>query len=417
MFRKPAVSIPLIALAFIATLWWSNSGIEHFRNQPIKVGLLHSLTGTMSISSLPVVDATLLAIDEINQKGGLLNSKIVPILLDGRSDWDYSASQAKKLITQDQVSVIFGCWTSSSRKKVKDVVEKYNSLLVYPVHYEGLEQSANILYVGSAPNQQIVPAIKWAFDNMGKKFFLVGSDYVFPHTAHAIIKDQIYEMKGTVVGEEYVKLGSRDVKNIVQKIKKTNPDVIINTINGDTNTIFFKTLRQEGITPKDTPVFSFSLSESEVSSIGVEYLAGNYAAGNYFQSIDSVENVKFVTAFKKRYGAHRSISDAMEAAYVGVHLWAQAVASCGSAETYEVVHCLKEQSIRAPEGILSVDPQTMHLWKTVRIGKVNNQGQFDIVWNSEYPIRPKPYPPTRSESEWDQFLQNLYQSWGNQWSN
>lgn len=409
--------ISLACLALLVLLWWNSPSAKHIRQAPIKVGVLHSLTGTMSISALPVVDATLMAIDEINQNGGLLNKKIEPLLIDGKSDWDSFAIQAEKLITRDHVSVIFGCWTSSCRKKVKGIVEKYNSLLVYPLQYEGLEQSPNILYAGAAPNQQIVPAIKWAYDNLGKRFFLVGSDYVFPHTSNAIIKDQINTLKGSVVGEEYLEFGSHDVKDVVSKIKAAKPNVIINTINGDTNTDFFRELHREKISSTEIPVLSFSISESEIPSIGIEYLKGNYAAWNYFQSIESDENNKFITAFKSRYGAHRSISDAMEAAYTGVYLWAQAVESSGSTQPQAVISSIKEQSFSAPEGIVSVDPQTLHLWKIVRIGKINERGQFDIIWNSENPIRPKPFPPTRSEKEWNQFLQNLYHSWGGQWSN
>lgn len=414
--KNVMITIMSVAIAGMA-LWWVAFFVEPFRKETIKVGILHSLTGTIAMSALPVVDSTLMAIDEINQTGGLLNKKIEPILLDGQSDWDLFATLAEKLIMVDQVKVIFGCWTSACRKSVLEIVEKYNALLIYPVQYEGLEKSPNILYVGSAPNQQIVPAIKWAYDHLGERFFLVGSDYIYPRTANAIIKDQVKTFpEGAIVGEEYLQLGNQDVTEIIQKIKATKPNVIINTINGDANVAFFKQLYEAGIHSKEVPVFSFSLSESDFPAIGIEYLEGNYAAWNYFQSIESEENTKFINAFKSRYGADQRISDAMEAAYAGVYLWAQAVEASGTTDPQAVISSLKEQSLKAPEGIISVDPQTMHVWKIVRIGRVNPQGQFDIVWDSNYPVRPKPYPPTRSIQEWNHFLKELYRSWNNHWS-
>jgi urea transport system substrate-binding protein len=256
----------------------------------IKVGILHSLTGTMAGSEKEVVDATKMAIDEINSAGGLLGKKIEPVVADGRSDWPTFAREAERLITQEKVAVVFGCWTSASRKTVKPVFEKHNHLLFYPVQYEGLEQSKNIIYTGAAPNQQIIPAVKWAFDNVGKRMFLVGSDYVFPRTANEIIKEQVKSLKGEIAGEEYVLLGSNQVDAIVKKIVDTKPDVILNTINGDTNVAFFKALRAAGITPQKIPTMSFSLAEAELTAMGSKELAGDYASWNYFQAIDSKQN-------------------------------------------------------------------------------------------------------------------------------
>lgn len=404
----------LLGIAF----WWTEAWVDtSIRKNPIKVGILHSLSGTMAISEIPVADATRMAIEEINQNGGVLGRRLEIITLDGKSDWPTFAKEAEDLIAVKHVDVIFGCWTSACRKSVKPVIEKYDSLFVYPLQYEGLEQSPNILYVGSAPNQQIIPAVKWSFDNLGRRFFLVGSDYIFPHTANAIITDQVKALNGEIVGEEYIPLGSSNVASIIEKIKESKPDVILNTINGDTNSFFFRELYRDGITADAIPTLSFSISENEIPDIGIENLVGNYAAWNYFQSIDSQENHAFVTAFRKRYGSGRLTSDAMEAAYFGVYLWAQAVESAGSSAPRAVLNALKTQSFNAPEGVVSVDSQTMHTWKIVRIGKINSEGQFDIVWDSQYPIRPVPYPPSRSIEEWNKFLQKFYELWGNQWSN
>ena len=384
---------------------------------PIKVGILHSLTGNMAISEKTVVDATLLAIEELNQEGGLLGRKIEPVVVDGQSDPRVFAQEAERLIAEENVSVVFGCWTSACRKTVKPVFEKYNHLLFYPVQYEGLETSPNIIYTGAAPNQQIIPAVKWAFDHLGKRFFLVASDYVFPRAANAIIKDQLQILGAQVAGEEYILLQSNDVKNVIQKIAAARPEIILNTINGETNIAFFRELKRAGITPEQIPVISFSISENEIPSVGVENMEGSYASGNYFQSIDSEENRKFVKAFKARYGSDRPTNDPMEAAYFGVHLWAKAVNETDTDQVREVQRVVGRQSLKAPEGMIYIDPEILHTWKTVRIGKVNSHGQFDIVWSSEEPIRPRAYLGYRSKDYWDMFLKSLYSMWGNNWEN
>lgn len=383
---------------------------------PIKVGILHATSGTMAISETSVVDATLLAIEEINQSGGVLGRQIQPVLVDTKSDWNFAASEAERLITQEGVSVVFGCWTSSCRRTVKPVFEQYKHLLFYPVQYEGLESSPNIVYTGAAPNQQITPAVKWSFDNLGKRFFLVGSDYVFPRTANAIIKDQVKALRGEIVGEEYIVLGSQNVSSMVQKIVDTQPDVILNTINGDSNIAFFKALQAAGITAKNIPVVSFSIAEDELRTLGAKEMAGNYAAWNYFQSIKSPENTAFVDAFKKKYGIDRVTDDPMEAAYFGVHLWALAVEQAGSPDVASVLQTITNQSYSAPEGVVSIDPATLHTWKTVHIGQIKEDGQFKVVWTSNGPVRPVPYPIYRSQVGWDKFLTDLYTGWGGSWA-
>jgi urea transport system substrate-binding protein len=254
---------------------------------PIRVGVLHSLSGTMEISEKSVADATLLAIDEVNLNGGVLGRKIEPIVADGRSDWPTFANEATRLIRDEKVAVVFGGWTSASRKTMKPVFEQYDHLLFYPVQYEGLEQSPNIIYTGAAPNQQILPALTWCLGYLGaKKFFLVGSDYVFPRTANAIIRDALEARKASVVGEEYALLGATDMTGIVRKIKAAKPDVLLNTINGDSNVAFFRTLRAEGVTAKQIPTVSFSITEVELRQISGISLEGDYLAWNYFESVD-----------------------------------------------------------------------------------------------------------------------------------
>lgn len=383
----------------------------------IKVGILHSFTGTMGLSEKPVAEATLLAIEEINQKGGVLGRQVEPVIVDAHSDDELFAKGAERLITHDGVATLFGCWTSSSRKRVKEVVERYDHLLFYPVQYEGLEQSRNIVYTGALPNQQITPAVKWSFDNLGRKFFLVGSDYVFPRTANSIIKDQIAALQGQVVGEEYVLLGSSELDGIARQILRSRPSVILNTLNGDSNSAFFRAMRSAGITPAQIPTMSFSIAENELAALGGSKVAGDFAAWSYFESIQSKENGQFVRRFKQRYGTNRVTSDPMESAYFGVYLWAQAVKEAGVAEAPAIRSAVGEQSMVAPEGLVYIDRATQNTWKMARIGRVRTDGQFDILWTSDFPIRPVPYPVYRFRSDWDEFLNSLYEGWGEHWAN
>ncbi len=295
---------------------------------PIRVGVLHSLSGTMAISARPVMEATLMAIDELNAAGGLLGRSIEPVVRDGASDPATFAHEAERLISVDQVEATFCCWTSSARKQVKPVIERHGHLLFYPVQYQGLEESPFIVYTGAAPNQQIIPAVTWALDNLGRRFFLVGSDYVFPHTANAIIRHVASAIGGQIVGELYAPLGSRDMTDIVNEIVRTQPDVVLNTINGDSNAAFFQALRQAGISSAQIPTVSFSIAETELATLGVKDFVGDYAAWNYFQSVDSEENRRFLENLRRRTGA-TTASDPMEAAYLGVHLWARAVQDAG----------------------------------------------------------------------------------------
>jgi urea transport system substrate-binding protein len=406
----------LIACALLLTLGYF--GYQHIKYKPpIKVGVLHSLTGNMAISENAVMQATVMAIDEINEKGGLLGGRrIEPVIIDIRSDWDYASRMAKKLIQEDKVSVVFGCWTSACRKTVKPVFEESNHLLFYPIQYEGLEESPNIVYTGATPNQQIIPAVKWAFDHIGKKVFLVGSDYVFPKTANTLIRNKLEGLGGEVVGEEYVILGSDDVGAIIDKIIEAKPDVILNTINGSSNLAFFQKLREKGVTSDKIPTISFSIGEGELQQMDPANVKGDYAVWNYFQTINTDINKNFVRSFKKKYGENSVVGDPMEAAYFGVYLWSQAVEDADSDDVYRVKQQIKKQSLQAPEGLVYIDPETQHTWKIVRIGKIRDDGQFDIIWNSKKPVRPIPYPIYKTVVDWNIFLNKLYKNYGNSWS-
>lgn len=405
--------IPLLAMALFSYLFFSG----YYQKPPIKVGILHSLTGTMAISEQSVKNGTLLAIQEINKKGGVLGRKIEPVVRDGQSDESVFASEAEKLLRDEKVEVIFGAWTSASRKTLIPILEKYQKLLFYPVQYEGLESSPYVVYTGAAPNQQIIPAVKWAFDHLGKTFFLVGSDYIFPRTANAIIKEQVKALRGEVIGEEYILLGSSNVSKVVEKIKEAQPKVILNTINGDANIAFFKELYNAGLTSDQIPSISFSIAEVELKNLNSNYIEGNYAAWNYFQSIDSPANYKFVHDFKKAYGENSVTDDPIEAGYFGVYLWANAVQSALRTNTEDVRKHLSNEGFEAPEGVVYIDPENQHTWKIVRIGKIRSDRQFDIIWSSGKPVRPVPYPIYKSKEEWNLFLNQLHLTWKGQWAN
>jgi urea transport system substrate-binding protein len=363
----------------------------------IKVGILHSLTGTMAISETSLKDVELMAIDEINAKGGVLGKKIEPIVEDPESKFtDVFPEKARKLLLRDMVPVVFGCWTSNSRKNVLPVFEENNGLLFYPVQYEGNESSKNVVYTGAAPNQQILPAVEWLMSKDGgekKKFYLLGSDYIFPRTANLIIVKYL-ESKGlTPVAEKYTPMGHLEYQNIVQDIKKADPDVIFSTINGDSNVNFYNELAAQGITADKIPVVAVSVGEDELRGLDPSKVKGHLAAWNYFQSIDTPVNKEFVKRFKAKYGADRVTDDPIEAAYFGVYFWKLAVEKAGSTDVDKVREAIVSGGIEfdAPEGKVKLDPKTQHTYKYFRMGKIRDDKQFDIVYTSPL-IAPDPYP-------------------------
>lgn len=399
----------LITCGICLLLWHL---ITHFtpKNKPIKIGIIHSLTGDLAISERPVVDATMLAIKEINQAGGVLGRQIEVITADGKSDEDIFATEAERLISQEKVVALFGCWTSPCRIAVKNVVEKYNKLLFYPVQFEGLESSSNIVYTSTTPNQQIIPGVIWCLKNLGKSFFLVGSDLIL----HKLINDVLYAYDGTVAGEEYLALENKDVAPIIAKIIETKPDVILNNIEGETNILFFNELRKNGITPEKIPTMSFSISEPELQLFHTNSMTGDYATWSYFQSIDTPQNKHFVQQIKNTYGKDRVTSDEMESGYFGIYLWSQAVTKAQSTDTDLVRHALKNQFFNAPEGIISIDGESQKTCLFTRVGKIRSDKQFNILWSSEKATRPLTYPPLRTVAEWNNLLIEMKEKEGEQ---
>ncbi len=400
-------------------LWRSfrpSAAIPTPNQEPIKIGVLFSLQGPLSNTGGPSTDMALLAIEELNKQGGLLGRRVEAVVADGESDNRKFAQLAEKLIVEDRVCTIIGCRSSASRKTIRPIVEKHDHLLLYPMQFEGLEQSPNFVYLGTAPNQQIVPALGYVLGIQRKRrLFLIGSDYVFPRTAHAIIRDEVQKYPEVrIVGEKYIPFGDTDVSEAIKEIVASKPDLILNTINGDTNAAFFRALLRAGIRAEQTPVLSFSIAENDLRSLREEGV-GHYAAWSYFQSIDRPENQKLLRMFRERYGPQRVLSDPMETVYFGIHLWAQAVQSSGSIEPSAIRQAMKGRTLEAPEGKVRIDADTGYTWRVVRMGRIVEGGQFEILWSSETPRQPVPFPPTRTRAAWETFLQNLYQRWGGSW--
>jgi len=407
--------VTVLAALFVAAAAAVALGVWWTRPRPIRVGVLHSLSGTMAVSEVPVQQATLLAIEEVNASGGVLGRRVEAVRADSASDGAVALREAQRLIEQEQIRALFGCWTSACRRSVRPAVERAHLPYFYPLQYEGLEDSSYIVHCGATPNQQILPAVDWAMEHLGKRVFLVGSDYIFPRIANQLIRDHLDVVHGQVAGEEYLPLGAVDVKAVVEKIAAAKPNAILSTINGDTNAAFFRELRAAGIASAQVPTISFSIAEAELQAAGARDFAGDYAAWSYFQSLPGDANRDFVERYRRRYGAGAVTDDPMEAAYVGVHLWAQAVAAAGTDEPEAVMAAVRAQAYPGPEGMVYVDPKTLHLWKTPRLGQIQPDGQFAVVW-SDRQTPAAPFPLGRSKMGWAQLADGLYKGWGNAWS-
>jgi urea transport system substrate-binding protein len=361
----------------------------------VKVGILHSVTGTMAISETGSVQAEKLAIDQINAMGGILGRKIEYIQEDGASDWPTFAEKSKKLLVNDKVAAVFGCWTSASRKAVLPVFEQYNGMLYYPTFYEGLEQSPNVIYTGQEATQQILAGIDWVTKTKGaKSFYLLGSDYIWPRTSNKIARKHIEKLGLKVVGEEYYPLGHTQFNSVINKIKLKKPDVIYAIIVGGSNVAFYKQLKAAGIDmTKEKPlVFTISVTEDEILGIGGENMQGAYAAMKYFQSLPNDNNKKFVADFKAKYGQDIVIGDVTQAAYLGPWLWKAAVEKAGSFDIDKVRAASPGIELTtAPEGYVKVHPNH-HLWSKTRVGHARADGQYDVVYETKELIEPDPFP-------------------------
>ena len=380
-----------------------------FAQNTIKVGVLHSLSGTMAISETVLKDVTLMAIDEINAKGGVLGKKLEAVVVDPASNWPLFAEKARQLLSQDKVAVTFGCWTSVSRKSVLPVFEELNGLLFYPVQYEGEELSKNVFYTGAAPNQQAIPAVEYLMSKEGgaaKRWVLLGTDYVYPRTTNKILR-AFLKSKGVAdkdIDEKYTPFGHSDYQTIVADVKKFaagGKTAVVSTINGDSNVPFYKELGNQGLKATDVPVVAFSVGEEELRGVDTKPLVGHLAAWNYFMSIKSPANDEFTKKWaayakaKKLPGADKPLTnDPMEAAYIGIYMWKQAVEKAKTTDVDKVIAAMAGQTFKAPSGITSkMDEKNHHLHKAVFIGEVKADGQFNVVWKTKGPVKAQPWSP------------------------
>ena len=385
--------------------------------ETIKVGVLHSLSGTMAISETVLKDTILMEIEAINAKGGLLGKKLEAVVVDPASNWPLFAEKAKQLISQDKVVAVFGCWTSVSRKSVLPVFEQTNSLLFYPVQYEGEELSKNVFYTGAAPNQQAIPAVEYLMSKDGgsaKRWVLLGTDYVYPRTTNKILR-AFLKTKGVAdadIMEEYTPFGHSDYQTIIAKIKKFAGEgkktAVVSTINGDSNVPFYKELGNQGLKATDVPVVAFSVGEEELRGVDTKPLVGHLAAWNYFQSIKNPTNDEFIKkwaayAKAKNIPGHKDkplTNDPMEATYIGFNMWAQAVTKAKSTDTDKVIAAMAGQTFKAPSGIVSkMDEKNHHLHKSVFIGEIKGDGQFNVVWKTPGPVKAQPWSPFIAENK------------------
>jgi urea transport system substrate-binding protein len=392
-------------------------GLTAHAQETIKVGVLHSLSGTMAISETVLKDTVLMAIEEINAKGGVMGKKLEPVVVDPASNWPLFAERARQLLTQDKVAVVFGCWTSVSRKSVLPVFEELNGLLFYPVQYEGEELSKNVFYTGAAPNQQAIPAVEYLMSKDGgsaKRFVLLGTDYVYPRTTNKILR-AFLNSKGipdSDIMEEYTPFGHSDYQSIIAKIKQFSAQgkktAVVSTINGDSNVPFYKELGNAGLKATDVPVVAFSVGEEELRGVDTKPLEGHLAAWNYFMSIKNPANDEFTKkwaayAKAKNLPGHKDkplTNDPMEATYIGINMWKQAVEKAKSTDVDKVIAAMAGQTFRAPSGIVSkMDEKNHHLHKSVFIGEVRGDGQFDVVWKTPGPVKAQPWSPFIPENK------------------
>ncbi len=408
---KRRIFIKQLAIsAAVAAIGLGSSSL-YAQGKTVKVGVLHSLSGTMAISETVLKDTVLMAIDEINAKGGVLGMKIEPVVVDPASNWPLFAEKARQLITQDKVAVTFGCWTSVSRKSVLPVFEELNSLLFYPVQYEGEEISKNVFYTGAAPNQQAIPAVEYLMSKDGgsaKRWVLLGTDYVYPRTTNKILR-AFLKSKGVAeadIMEEYTPFGHADYQTIIAKIKKFASEgkktAVVSTINGDSNVPFYKELGNQGLKATDVPVVAFSVGEEELRGVDTKPLVGHLAAWNYFMSIKAPANDEFTKkwaayAKAKNIAGHKDrplTNDPMEATYIGIYMWKQAVEKAKSFDVAKVSAAMGGQTFTAPSGITStMDAKNHHLHKAVFIGEIKADGQFNVVWKTKGPVKAQPWSP------------------------
>ena len=416
-----AVAALIVVASLIIGLGWNSFAsliaVRHQALPPIRLGLLHSQSGLLSLSEKSILDAEIMAIDEINTSGGVGGRQVIWSAPDCRSDVNAFVSEARRLLEQDKVAALFGCWTSESRKAVIPVLDEFNSILFFPGNFEGIERSPRVFYAGGSANQSVLPAVRWAYDTLGtRKFFVVGLEEVWSRTTCEIAKDGIKAAGAELVGESYTVSQTPAVDLIVDSIRQAKPDLVLNFLYGESNIEFYKSLRRAGMPPDKLPVIAFGFAEDESRRFQQADIVGQYAAMNYFQSVDRPKNREFIRKFRTKYGESRVVGDAMVAAYDSVMFWAQSAREVGTGNTPALISNLLRQSMDAPDGIITIDSESQAFWRPFHIGRLMSNGQFELVWSISKPIRPVLFVGTRTSEEWKTFLADLKKRWRGGWS-
>jgi urea ABC transporter urea binding protein len=392
-FLRGSAAFGALAFGATAPYYFQRNIAKAQESDTIKIGILHPLSGTIAIIETSLHNAELLAIEEINAKGGVLGKKLVPVVEDPQSLVQVFAEKSKKLLLEDKVAAVLGCYTSASRQSVLPVFEEYNGLLLYPTLYEAQECSKNCFYTGAVPNQQLDDFVPWIIKNLGrKKFYMIGSNYIYPKETNREVKALLEKHGGENVGEEYAPLGHTEFATIINNIANSGAEIVFSDLVGDSIVAFYKQFKQFGLTPDDLPICTPITTEQETAAMGPENAAGHYTSFNYFQTVDTPENKAFVERYKAKYGANQVTNAVMEAAYFQTYLLAQAIEKVKGTDTDALIYeGLPGQEFKAPQGPVKIDEKNHHTWLWARIGKAREDGQFDIVWTSQDRIRPDPW--------------------------
>ena len=400
---------PWIVASLLATAlggWWASETFGE--REPFVVGILHSRSGPTAPQERSLIDAEVLALEEINRNGGLLGRRVRWVIADGGADGTSFARQAERLIRDDRADVLVGCWSATSRRAVVSVVEANDHLLMHPHRHEGFEESRHVVSMGPLPNQLIAPAVAWCRETMSaSRFFLVGTDDPWSRSAGAFLGDQLTGIDASLVGEEYLASGSLDMAGIVAAITTSSPDVVFSLMGGESTAALLRQLREAGVRPADLPVMIFSVNEDELRGMPADDVTGNYVIAGSFPGNDRAAAEAFVRSFRTRYGDDRPASEQAMAAHGAVRLWAEAVKGAGTADVTIVRSMIRHQTLPSPEGVIAVDPENRHAWRSLSVGRIRPDGQIDTLWATRGPTRPTPFPATRSRADWNKFAVSI----------
>lgn len=409
------IILSVVALAAALIAWWAMRAPPPV---PIRIGVLHSLTGPQAVSEKPLLDAYRLAVEEINAAGGIHGRPLILDVRDGASEPATFAREAERFLREaddDRADLIVGGWSSASRKALLPVLHQFDSLLLYPARFEGLESSPHVAYFGMVPNQQIGPAIEWAQKLGAKRFFFIGNDGLFARATNAVARDLIEARGGTMAGEAFLPPSGGDPRTVAESVVAAHPDAIINALHGDANQGLMRALRSTGIDPATTMVIALSIGESEIRTWDPALFKDVIVSCSYVRTLDRDSNQRFLTGLRRVAGSEVVAGDGMASAYMGLRFWADAAREAGTTKAPTVRRALRGRHMDGPGGTVVIDPESLHAWKPIRIGRVRADGDVDILWDSASPVPSRAWPLWRSRSGWEDMVLRWYEGWGQRW--